>query len=219
MKIDQKVIARLDELVEMGEKSVGPLQHSEFGADYRNVETSISYQFGTSSLNLLSRVFGEESQHFKMLDLVKTRFHDLRSVEQGVATLKAAKDDYENGYLFNVREVVEAEVFDDFLEQAQQLFDKGYHAPAAVVAGCVLEDGLKKLCAKNGITLPPKATMNPANDELAKKGVYNSLTQKKILALADLRNKAAHGQWSDFTKQDVQDMIKDVRSFLEQHYV
>ncbi len=154
-----------------------------------------------------------------MFDRIKAQFNDLSSVEKGVAILKAAKDDYENGYLFNVRELVEAEVFDDFLEQGQQLFDKGYYQPAAVVAGCVLEDGLKKLCTKNGIVLAPKATMNPANDELTKKGVYNSLTQKKITALADLRNKAAHGQWNDFTKQDVESMIKDVRSFLERHYV
>lgn len=118
-----------------------------------------------------------------------------------------------------MRELVEAEVFDDFLEQAQQLLEKGYHAPAAVVAGCVLEDGLKKLCDKNGITLPARGTINPADDELVEKGLYSSLTQKKILVLADLRNKAAHGQWTEFTKNDVADMIKSVRSFLEQHYI
>lgn len=223
MKIDQKVIARLDELIAMGEKAMGT-SYSRSGPGYtyfgdNGVDTSISYQFGASSLNLLSKIFGEESHHFKIFSGLVNKFKDYSPIKRGVAVLKAAKDDYENGYLFNVRELVEAEVFDDFLEQAQQLFDKGYYQPAAVVAGAVLEDGLKKLCAKNGIVLAPKATMNPANDELAKQGTYNSLTQKKIMALADLRNKAAHGQWSEFTKKDVEEMIKNVRSFLEQHYV
>ena len=39
---------------------------------------------------------------------------------------------------------------------------------------------------------PKLGTMNAG---LAKQGVYNKLTQKRITALADIRNKAAHGEW------------------------
>jgi len=51
------------------------------------------------------------------------------------------------------------------------------------------------------------------NIELAKAGIYNALWQKKITALADLRNKAAHGKWTEFTEKDVEDMIRGVRRF------
>ena len=46
---------------------------------------------------------------------------------QALGTLRAAKDDYEQGYLFNTRILIEAEVFDEFLEQAEHLLDSGYN--------------------------------------------------------------------------------------------
>jgi hypothetical protein len=66
----------------------------------------------------------------------------------------AAQEDYEKGALFEVKSVIEAELFDDFLEQAEHLLQSGYFQPAAVIAGCVLEDGLRKLCEKHQIKLP-----------------------------------------------------------------
>lgn len=54
--------------------------------------------------------------------------------------------------------------------------------------------------------------------ELAKAGIYTKLVQKKITALADLRNKAAHGEWTEFTKKDVENMIRDVRDFMTTYF-
>lgn len=56
------------------------------------------------------------------------------------------------------------------------------------------------------------------NAQLAKLGVYNKLTQKKITALADLRNNAAHGKWDEFESSDVADMLKGIRNFMEQYF-
>jgi hypothetical protein len=36
--------------------------------------------------------------------------------------------------------------------------------------------------------------------------------------LADIRNKAAHGKWDEFTKDDVEDMLRQVRQFMEAHF-
>lgn len=57
--------------------------------------------------------------------------------------------------------------------------------------------------------------MDPMNVELTKAGVYNTLIQKRITALADLRNKAAHGKWNEFDGTDVRQMIDQVRTFME----
>jgi hypothetical protein len=51
------------------------------------------------------------------------------------------------------------------------------------------------------------------NADLAKAGAYNSLVQKRITALAAIRNSAAHGRPQDFTKDDVAAMITDVERF------
>ena len=55
------------------------------------------------------------------------------------------------------------------------------------------------------------------NADLAKAGVYDKLIQKRITALADLRNKAAHGEWSQFIEQDVVEMIQSVRRIMEEN--
>ena len=54
--------------------------------------------------------------------------------------LRAAREDYANGYLFDIKQLIAAEVFDDLLEQAEHLLDAGYQEAAAVLAGAVLED-------------------------------------------------------------------------------
>jgi hypothetical protein len=64
------------------------------------------------------------------------------AVTQALGVLRAAKDDYEQGFLFDTRVLIEAEVFDKFLEQGEHLLNAGYHQPAAVVVGSVLEEAL-----------------------------------------------------------------------------
>jgi len=215
MSIDTKILERLTELVLTGEEVIKTERRTDSG--FHLVNSELSVQWRVNSLNIIGRVFGENSQHFKMLE----KFSDHSSTSQvknAVAVVRAAKDDYENGYLFDTKALIEAEVFDEFLEQAEELFEKGYYQAAAVITGCVLEDGLRKLCDRDSITLPAKATIEPMNVELAKAGIYNKLIQKKITALADLRNKAAHGEWSEFSERDVEEMIRDVRRFMEDYF-
>ncbi|RZB38243.1 MAG: hypothetical protein SRB2_00589 [Desulfobacteraceae bacterium Eth-SRB2] len=55
------------------------------------------------------------------------------------------------------------------------------------------------------------------NAQLAKVGVFNKLTQKRITAIADVRNSAAHGKWDQFKPEDVEDMIRWITGFIETH--
>ena len=52
------------------------------------------------------------------------------------------------------------------------------------------------------------------NADLTKSGQYNSLVQKKITALAAIRNSAAHGNESEFATADVKSMIEDVERLV-----
>ena len=145
-------------------------------------------------------------------------FREYSPVTQALRVLRAATEDYEQGFLFDTRTLIEAEVLDDFLEQAEHLLDSGYYQPAAVVIGSVLEDGLRKLCKRHEVPLSVKPKLDTMNADLAKQGVYNKLTQKRITVLADIRNKAAHGEWDKVTKANVEDMLRDVRQFMETHF-
>jgi hypothetical protein len=219
MKIDEKIIKRFEELISNSKQVISTNYQHQGVVDFQgsSVDREKSHQWGMSCLSILKNTFGQESDFYKRFNDLYSSFDYLWAVTTGLGILKAAKDDYENGYLFNTRTLIEAEIFDEFIEQAEELLAKNYFLASAVIAGCVLEDCLRKLCDRNSITLPAKATIEPMNVELAKAGIYNKLWQKKITALADLRNKAAHNL-GGFTKDDVEDMIRDVRRFMEDYF-
>lgn len=222
MNADQKINDRLKELISLGEK-VLTTRRSRSGPGYvymgdAAVDYEMAHQWGTSCLNILGRVFGKDSDHYNRFNALFYKFHDHSPIKKALGILRAAYDDYEKGYLFETRSLIEAEVFDNFLEQAEYLFGGGYIGPAAVIAGSVSEDGLRKLCQRKSIVLPAKPKLDSMNSELAKAGVYSTLVQKRITVLADVRNKAAHGKWSEFKKTDVEQMIAQVRTFMEDHF-
>ena len=138
-------------------------------------------------------------------------------VEPLVGILKALRADYSAGYLATVEELVHADLFSDFLGMADHLLTQGYKDPAAVLVGSVLEEHLRKLCLKSGLAVSAGANYKKAdtlNAELAGAGVYSKLDQKSITAWLDLRNKAAHGHYADYTKAQVQLMLDGVRHFM-----
>jgi len=220
MEVDAKILGRLDELIALGERVLstrkGPRRLTT-GEDSW-VERELANQWATNCQNVLRRVFGAERDHYQNFTKATRDSITFTPAQCAMGMLRAAKDDYEHDYLFDVRRLIQAEVFTDFLEQAQHLFDSGFYQPAAVVAGSVLEDGLRKLCDQHGIPLPDKPKLDKMNADLAKQGVYNKLTQKQVTAFADLRNKAAHGEWDQFTKDDVSQMLAGVLSFMEKHF-
>lgn len=101
--------------------------------------------------------------------------------------------DYESGYLQSVIKLVHADIFADFLDMADYLLQQGYKDPAAVVAGSVLEEHLRKLCDEHGVAVvkddgtPKKA--DALNSELAGAGGYSKLDQKSVTAWLDYATK------------------------------
>lgn len=218
MKLDERIIERLDQLLALGEQVLATRRNpgSNVIGDDR-VDGQLAHQWTTSVQNLLSRVFGSGSEHYKNFTAQAEKHFTYSPAVRAQGVLRAAKEDYVNGHLFDVRRLVEAEVFDDFLGQAEHLLSAGYYQPAAVVAGAVLEDGLRKLCTHHGIPLSAAPKLDGMNAQLAKAGAYSVLVQKRITALADLRNRAAHGRWAEFVSADVEDMLASVRRFMEEH--
>ncbi len=138
--------------------------------------------------------------------------HELAGVASGL------RDDLAAGYAQGVAELIHAEVFSDLIGMADELQTSGYKDAAAVIAGSVLEDHLRKLAMKGGLEVekgdgsPRKA--DALNAELTAAGAYNGLEQKSVTAWLDLRNKAAHGHHDDYEHQQVAALIRGVREFL-----
>ena len=134
-----------------------------------------------------------------------------------VGMVKALRADYAAGYMRTVESLIQADLFADFLEMADHLLSQNYKDPAAVIIGSVLEEHLRKLCAKHNISTsnasgPKKA--DGLNAELAGAQAYSKLDQQNVTAWLALRNRAAHGKYNEYKKEQVELLLQSVRDFL-----
>ena len=123
---------------------------------------------------------------------------------------------------------IERSIAGDYMGQAEQLLTEGQsgdydHVPAAVLVGAVLEKALRSLCDRQTPPIPvafpdgrPKM-LNALIDDLKKAGVYNETKAKQLRAWAGIRNHAAHGEFDQFDRKQVQGMITDIKDFLSNH--
>jgi hypothetical protein len=207
---------RFEELVSQADAVAATRQtrHGSLSGSYEQVDCDLLLGWCVKARNLLASACGRESEHFKsFVEAEKpgpfeenpTRLSRLQSV------FLAAKEDFEGGYLSSVRNLVQAEVFSTELEQARELLTAGYRAPAAVICGVVLETNLRSLCEARSLSA---GKLDKMNADLAKAGQYNSLVQKRITALAAIRNSAAHGNSAEFDDSDVKSMIEEVEKLV-----
>ncbi|PUA44291.1 DUF4145 domain-containing protein [Pseudomonas protegens] len=170
--------------------------------------------WGVKARSLIERTCGENSSHLQTFNKAEEHSSYDSNVDRLTrmsAVFLAAKEDYEGGYLNSLRNLVQADVFTNELEQAEELLKSGYATAAAVIAGVVLETTLRDLCTTHELE---HGSLNKMNDDLAKAGAYNASQKKRITALAAIRNSAAHGKPEEFTAADVRGMIDDVERFL-----
>jgi hypothetical protein len=141
-----------------------------------------------------------------------------KTIRTLAGVLKALRDDYQAGRLQTFKERVHSDTFSDFLEMAEYLLeDEGLKDPAAVLAGGVLEQHLRELCAKHSVPTAPKAKLDSMNSDLVKAGVYGKNEQKQVTAWAGVRNSAAHAQYDDYSAETVRLMVQGIRHFLSSY--
>ncbi len=220
MKRTEVIDKRFQEVLELGSRVLLTRRSAPPGVvGQARVDAQQAQQWAASAAQLLVDVVGKDSEY---VDQFRKGFEVpgfISDMTRGFAVVQAAWNDYSKGYLVRVKTLIEAELFDELLEQAGYLLEQGYYQAAAVLAGGVLEDSLRKLCDRKGVVLPSKPKIDQMNADLARSGTYNVLVQKRITWLADLRNKAAHGQWTEFSSTDVGDMLRQVREFVTDNAV
>jgi hypothetical protein len=180
----------------------------------------------TRAIVAIHRIGGNQSPYSKESErLLKTLplLHEHTTSIMGVA--KGLLDDLEAGYTKSLVEIVHGEVFADFLEMAQHLCESGYKDAAAVVAGSTLENHLRELCRKARIAVEVKKESGAVvskkaeamNSDLVSSEVYTRLDQKNVTAWLGLRNKAAHGEYGKYSKEQVLLLISSVRDFVSRN--
>ena len=214
----QKLSGRFDQLNEEI-KSIDATKRHNTGTigNPISVDGELLLTWKVKVKNLLVAACGEKSQHYlEFIQAEKTSGFESNydPFIRMKAVFIAAMEDYKGGFLLSLKNLVQADVFDSELEQAQELLSSGYKVAAAVITGVVLETALRDLCSIEGLE---DSKLDKMNADLAKAGVYNKLQQKRITALADIRNSAAHGKPEEFSDEDVTSMIRDVEQLLATH--
>lgn len=135
-----------------------------------------------------------------------------------VAIVRALRDDYAEGAMQSVEELVHADLFGDFIDMAMELHDKRFIGPAAVVAGSVLEEHLRKLAAKHQLDVSddrgrPKS-VDALSIELRNARAFSELQRKSVTTWYAQRNEAAHGRFDGLVAAEVERMIDGVRDFV-----
>ena len=212
----KKARDRLDEVIKKGEQVLTTARKGPVGHYLEDSQGYTQWRMSArTSLNALDSQ-GHFTADFERIDFDPNAWVDKPTkLSDQLGVVKALRDDFDGGHLLSIRGLVRGEVFRDFLEQGQHLLDQGYWQPVAVIVGAVLEDHLRKLCSKHPtIALPAKPKLDWMNAELAKAGQYNVLRQKQVTFWADIRNKAAHGEWQNLKPADIETMLREVPGFL-----
>ena len=201
--------------------------------DYQNnrkaFTTSYKAQEVISSLitrikAIVKRITGNDSEYYKHIEeifVLYEKYEDNVKLSPLKGVLDGLYQDLKAGYLKSFSELIHADIFSDYIEMAEYLLEEGYKDPAAVITGSTLEEHLRKLCIKNGIDIEILSSgklrskkADGMNSDLAKQGVYSKLEQKSVTAWLDLRNKAAHGKYSEYDENQVKQLIIGVRDFI-----
>ncbi len=189
---------------------------------------------------LLDEILPKDSIHRKALNKQGQDSMYINSFENGlewssqellvcVGCLKAIKQGFEKGFFVNLSLKIEAEIASDYMKQAIQLLQEGSssqynYVPAAVLSGAVLEKALRDICDRQ---IPPISTVKdngknktlcPLIDDLKRANFFTELKAKQLKAWADIRNKAAHGNFDQFKFSDVELMIKGIEDFLGNYF-
>lgn len=136
-------------------------------------------------------------------------------MRQQVAIVRAAKSRFTSS-LFELRQLLQADLFDAEIDSARELHKHKFHRAAGAVAGVVLEKHLAQVCEDHNLTVVKK---NPGiadfNELLKANGTIDVPQWRHISFLADIRNICDHNKSAEPTADQVSDLLFGVDKVLK----
>jgi hypothetical protein len=132
-----------------------------------------------------------------------------------LGALRALKRAIEEDLLNRVEDLVAADAFDSLLEQADELFSKGYVLAAGVLGRAILEEHLRKLSDRHACLPSGRPTIGDLNQLLYKEGHFDKLLFHHVTAMAAVGNDCAHN--NPPPAPAIRVFVDDVRRLLLDH--
>lgn len=121
--------------------------------------------------------------------------------------------------LFEIKQLIESDLFDSEIEAASMLAKNGFLRGAGAICGVVLEKHLKTVAIAHTIKIAKKTpTINDLNELLKNNNVIDVAQWRHIQYLGDIRNICDHDKTSEPTKENLEDLISGVRKVLKTIY-
>ena len=121
--------------------------------------------------------------------------------------LKTVRVRFESS-LLDIRQVVQADLFDSEIDAARELSKHGFLRGAGAIAGVILEKHLGQVSDNHKIKSKKKdPTINDYNDLLKNSGIIEVPTWRQIQRLGDLRNLCDHNKQREPTSEEVTELI------------
>lgn len=130
--------------------------------------------------------------------------------EQQLRIIEAASKRFESS-LFDIQLLLQADIFDNELEAAKELNNKGFARAAGAVAGVVLESHLLQVADNHSLKVSKKdPSISDLNDLLKQNTIIEVSVWRFVQHLGDIRNKCDHKKNIDPTKDEIVDLIDGV---------
>lgn len=140
--------------------------------------------------------------------------HSSSTAENLLGRLQALVESIENDLLVRIDSLMTAEICDDLLEQANELFNVGVALAPGVLGRAVLEEHLRKLCDRHACLPTNRPTINDFNQALYKAGHLDKIAMKNVEAMAATGNHCSHNLKPELPAAEVRKFLDDVQHFL-----
>lgn len=218
MSVRDELISELDSLIEEGNRLNESFSLEGMMTYESDVPENEHRAFVTSALAAIERIAGKNSQYFERAP--KPESDDLLSVASSNSVipglqgaLTSLRDAVEAGLLESIESRLRASIHDDMLEQGADLLDSDYHVATMVLIGGVIENHLKQLCENRNLSWSGQGSISKYNN-LLKEDVYKQTIWRRVQAVGDVRNDAAHGDVEKVDQADAKDSLNFVRRVI-----
>lgn len=136
-------------------------------------------------------------------------------MQNQITILKSAQKRFDS-QLFDIKEVIQADIYDSELHAAKDLAKKGFVRGAGAIAGVVLEKHLGHVCDLHSLTTRKK---NPSISDfyqlLKENEIIDTPKWRFIQHLGDIRNLCDHSKDREPTKEEVLELVEGVEKVIK----
>lgn len=135
---------------------------------------------------------------------------------QNQKSILASAEKRFDSVLFDIQEVIQADIYDSELSAARDLAKKGFVRGGGAIAGVVLEKHLGHICSLHGLTSRKKhPSISDFYQLLKENSIIDTAKWRFIQHLGDIRNLCDHNKEREPMKDDVLELVEGVEKVIK----